>query len=154
MTTKTVGVGAPSLTGKGANALVDEAFSGVAFPTHVTFANHMPRDCSLAEVGVFLNHVAGGTNTSTTVNVDSLDLLHRVASSIEAIADLNHFPHALSISIEVAEPEAHRSKPSKNHAGDAPTVALKGIGTGASETATVVDGVITSIAIKNPAGDV
>ena len=83
--------------------------------------------------------------------VPGADQRHR---RIEAIADLNHFPHALSISIEVPEPSAARHKPSNNHAGDAPTVALKGIGAGASATATVVDGVITSIAIKTPAGDV
>lgn len=95
--TMRVDVGAPSLTGKDAKHLIAEAFASARYPLQVKFINHMPRNCSLPEVGLFLNHCAGADNTEAVVKVDNAAQLQRVASSIEQIAELNGYHLALSL---------------------------------------------------------
>lgn len=49
-------------------------------------------------LGLFLKHVANPAESEKTVTVASHDLFQRVASSIEQIAELNHYELAVSIS--------------------------------------------------------
>ena len=97
--TRTVDLGAPSLTGKDANDLVAEVFADAAYPLKVLVRNHMPQDVVFPEVeGLFLRHVANRKDSQKTVVIASHDLFQRLASSVEQIAELNHHELALTIS--------------------------------------------------------
>lgn len=97
--TRNIEIGAPSLTGKDANDAVTEVFGDAAFPLKVLAQNLMPRDVVFPEVpGLFLKHVANTAESRAVVEIVSLDLFHRVTSSIEQIAELNGYPRALTFS--------------------------------------------------------
>ncbi|MFC4620787.1 HeH/LEM domain-containing protein [Comamonas nitrativorans] len=100
--TRTVELGAPSLTGKDANDLVSEVFADAAYPLKVVVQNHMPQDVVFPEVeGLFLRHVANAKDSQKTVVIADADLFQRLASSVEQIAELSRCELALTIS-EVA----------------------------------------------------
>lgn len=100
--TRTVELGAPSLTGKDANDLVAEVFADASYPLKVVVQNHMPQDVVFPEVdGLFLRHVANVKDSRKTVVISDADLFQRLASSVEQIAELNRCELALTIS-EVA----------------------------------------------------
>ena len=85
--TRTVELGAPSLTGKDANDLVAEVFADAAYPLKVVVQNHMPQDVVFPEVeGLFLRHVANPKDSRKTVVIADHDLFQRLASSVEQIA--------------------------------------------------------------------
>lgn len=103
MTILKVKLGAPSLTGKDCNDLVAEAFGEAKYPLAVQVQNHMPRDVVFPEVkGLFLRHVANKKESKAAVVIDSHDLFQRLASSVEQVAELNGYEHALTVSGEVA----------------------------------------------------
>lgn len=103
MTILKVKLGAPSLTGKDCNDLVAEVFGEAKYPLAVQVQNHMPRDVVFPEVkGLFLRHVANKKESKATVVIDSHDLFQRLASSVEQVAELNGYEHALTVSGEVA----------------------------------------------------
>ena len=105
--TRTVDLGAPSLTGKDANQLVAEVFADAKYPLAVTVKNHMPRDVVFPEVpDLFLRHVAHATESQKTVTIPSADVFQRVASSIEQVAELNRYALAVTISSEEGTPAA------------------------------------------------
>ncbi|MDR1936435.1 MAG: hypothetical protein LBS49_12800 [Candidatus Accumulibacter sp.] len=104
--TRTVELGAPSLTGKDANDLVAEVFADAAYPLKVVVQNHMPQDVVFPEVeGLFLRHVANRKDSQKTVLIADHDLFQRLASSVEQIAELNRCELALTLS-EVADAPA------------------------------------------------
>ena len=104
--TRTVELGAPSLTGKDANDLVAEVFADAAYPLKVVVQNHMPQDVVFPEVeGLFLRHVANPKDSRKTVVIADHDLFQRLASSVEQIAELSRCELALTIS-EAAEAAA------------------------------------------------
>lgn len=96
--TKKVVIGAPSRTGKDANSLVAEAFGEAEFPLQIFVRNHLPRPVVFPEIeGLHLAHVAAKEGTRKAVTIKSLDLFHRVASSIEQVAELNDHAKAITI---------------------------------------------------------
>lgn len=97
--TRTVELGAPSLTGKDANDLVAEVFADAAYPLKVVVQNHMPQDVVFPEVeGLFLRHVANPKDSRKAVVIADHDLFQRLASSVEQIAELSRCELALTIS--------------------------------------------------------
>lgn len=119
--TRTVELGAPSLTGKDANDLVAEVFADAAYPLKVVVQNHMPQDVVFPEVeGLFLRHVANPKDSRKTVVIADHDLFQRLASSVEQIAELSRCELALTIS-EAAEATSDAGVP----AGDSTETAKK-----------------------------
>lgn len=100
-----VEIGAPSLAKRGANEVVSEAFKDVEFPLDVEFKNFMPRNVSFPEIeGLYLKHVAALEGTKITLRVSNFDQLQRLASSVEAIAELNKYNPAMGFSFNKADP--------------------------------------------------
>lgn len=119
--TRTVELGAPSLTGKDANDLVAEVFADAAYPLKVVVQNHMPQDVVFPEVeGLFLRHVANPKDSRKTVVIADHDLFQRLVSSVEQIAELSRCELALTIS-EAAEAAADAGAPT----GDSTETAKK-----------------------------
>ena len=86
--TRTVELGAPSLTGKDANDRVAEVFADAAYPLKVVVQNHMPQDVVFPEVeGLFLRHVANPKDSRKTVVMRAArgticsDMVSRVSTS-------------------------------------------------------------------------
>jgi len=104
--TRSIEIGAPSLTGKDANDLVAEVFGDATFPLKVVAQNLMPRNVVFPEVpGLFLRHVSNAKDSQAAVEIASLDLFHRVASSVEQIAELNRYKSALTFTeVEASTP--------------------------------------------------
>lgn len=93
-----IDLGAPSLSGKDANDAVEQAFGKLAFPCDFLVKNLMPRDVVFPEVdGLFLKHCADLSGGQKQVTILSYELLQRLASSIEQIAELNGYAQALSL---------------------------------------------------------
>lgn len=109
--TRKVELGAPSLTGKDANDLVAKEFAKAKYPLKVVVTNHMPRDVVFPEVeGLFLRHCANAAESQLTVEIANEDQFHRLASSIEQIAELNSYELALSIEDFVEDAKLIKSK--------------------------------------------
>ncbi len=90
--TKQFTIGAPSITGIDANDLVTQFFTDSKFPLTVRLTNHLQRNVSLPEIGVFLPAFEG----KAEAKIKSFDALHQVVSSIEQISELNEH-EALSL---------------------------------------------------------
>lgn len=91
-------LGAPSLTGRGCDSLVREAFSNATYPLSLKVTNYMPRAAVFAEVdGLVLGHVADLDNNAVTVTVTNFDQLVRLASSVEQISELNAYAESISL---------------------------------------------------------
>lgn len=91
-----VEIGAPSLTGRGANEAVSEAMKEAKFPLIVEFENLMPRNVAFPEVnGLYLKHVAALKDTKKRLTVVNFAQIQRVASSVESIAELNKYQRAM-----------------------------------------------------------
>lgn len=87
-------LGAPSLSGKGANELVAAAFIEAVFPLKVTVSNLITNSLIFPEVdGLFLE----GEQASVVVEINDYDTLQRLASSIEAVAEINRYEALLTI---------------------------------------------------------
>lgn len=98
----TIEIGSPELTGKSANLQIQEVFGQVNFPITAEIQNHAPQDVCFPELGgLFLRHAAHSTDTLAAVVVQSLDDLQRAASSMEQIAQLNGWKHALTITASI-----------------------------------------------------
>jgi hypothetical protein len=108
--TRTIELGAPSVTGKDTAALLLETFAEAKFPLKVLVKNLMPRDVVFPEVaGLLLSHVASATGTEREVVINDFDLMQRLVSSIEQVAELNGYESAITIA-EVLEVEVEPSK--------------------------------------------
>lgn len=108
--TRTVELGAPSLTGKDANDLVAEVFADAKYPLKVLVVNRMPRNVSFPEIdGLFLRNVANPKESQKVVTIPNADAFQRLASSVEQVAELNKYQVALVIS-EAAESDAKSTK--------------------------------------------
>ena len=82
--TKTLVIGAPSLSGKDANALARDLFAGSEYPLEVVAANSAPFNLSLPEARLGLKPLA----TERVVFAD-FSRLQRAVSSLSQIAELN-----------------------------------------------------------------
>lgn len=101
---KTMMVGAPALTGKGARDLVGE-FGKAKYPLKLIATNHMPRPLSLPAIKLFLGHVADAIARRAEVVFENEDALVRVVSDIGQIADLNGYRLAVTFEeVVVKEP--------------------------------------------------
>ncbi|HEY4529124.1 MAG TPA: hypothetical protein VIG97_02160 [Luteimonas sp.] len=90
-------IGAPSLTGKGANEDVATVVAGTEFPCSLQVTNHMPRAAVFPECGVELASTFADSGQSAVVEFRGVDSLKRLIRSATQIADLNGFAHALTI---------------------------------------------------------
>lgn len=116
---RSIDIGAPSLTGKGANDLVSKAFAASDFPLTLQAKNHMPQDAVFPEAGgngLFLRHVASANGSEASICIASIDVMHRLASSVEQIAELNKYARAITFSVAGEKKEAKEpvSEPVKN----------------------------------------
>ena len=104
--TRKVDLGAPSLTGKDANDLVEKEFAKIKYPYKVVVTNHMPRNVVFPEVeGLQLSHCADEKGRQKEVEIGSEDQYKRLTSSIEQIADLIGYVLGLTIDeVAVAAP--------------------------------------------------
>lgn len=84
MTKKILVIGAPSLSGKDANALARELFADSEYPLEVIAANSAPFNLSLPEARLGLKPLA----TERVVFAD-FSRLQRAVSSLSQIAELN-----------------------------------------------------------------
>ena len=84
MTKKILVIGAPSLSGKDANALARELFAGSEYPLEVVATNSAPFNLSLPEARLGLKPLA----TERVVFAD-FSRLQRAVSSLSQIAELN-----------------------------------------------------------------
>lgn len=92
-----ISIGASSLTGSNANTLIGNAFTANDFPTHVQVTNRVNRWLMFPEiVGLFLRPV-GLDDSIKNVQVTSLSLLQRLASSFQAMADINQYSEMVLI---------------------------------------------------------
>lgn len=102
---RSIRLGAPSLTGRNASELIDEAFGDLEFPMTAKVTNLVAHGLNFPEVNNL--HMTGCTdaqNSVAVVEINSLAALHRLASSIEQVAGL--YGHAVMLVIEaVAEDE-------------------------------------------------
>jgi len=97
--TRKIELGAPSIIGKDTAALLLETFAEAKFPLKVLVTNHMPRDVVFPEVaGLLLSHVASATGTERKVVISDFDLLQRLVSSVEQVAELNGYEAAITVS--------------------------------------------------------
>lgn len=86
--TISIKIGAPSLTGKTASSLVSAAFVSGDFPLTARIINNAPRSLNFPEVpGLNLKPSSDEAGRENTVIINSLADLHRLASSIEYIAE-------------------------------------------------------------------
>jgi hypothetical protein len=99
---RTVLLGAPSSTGKGAKQLIAEAFAAAAFPLLVTFENKVGRAFSLPEVGIFLDPCTHPGHVKT-VTIRDFDILQRTASTIEQLGFLNNIQGLIAVEADVSE---------------------------------------------------
>jgi hypothetical protein len=94
---KKIIIGAPSLTGGSANEVGAE-FNDLIFPIDIKFTNLVARGLTFPEVnGLALESCAHSEAGTVTVEVDSLDALNRLVSSIEQVAELNGYAELLAI---------------------------------------------------------
>jgi hypothetical protein len=99
---RTVLLGAPSSTGKGAKQLIAEAFASAVFPLLVTFENKVGRAFSLPEVGIFLDPCTHPGHVKT-VTIKDFDALQRTASTIEQLGFLNNIQGLIAVEADVSE---------------------------------------------------
>lgn len=104
---KSLILGAPSLTGKDAKDLVNEAFSDVEFPMQAKVTNLVARSLNFPEVnGLHLSACTDDKDCQAKVCIASLDALHRLASSIEQVSELNNHKELVEIVVIDADYEA------------------------------------------------
>jgi hypothetical protein len=99
---RTVLLGAPSSTGKGAKELIAEAFAAAKFPLLITLENKVARAFSLPEVGVFLEPCTHSGHCKT-VSLPNVDALQRLGSTIEQLGFLNNIQGLIAIEADVDE---------------------------------------------------
>lgn len=95
-------IGAPSLTGKGANEELDAAVARMEFPCSLQVVNHMPRAAIFPESGVELASSFASSGRSAEVKFASAAALKRLLRSAAQIAELNGYRLALVVTDETA----------------------------------------------------
>ena len=88
-------LGSPSFVKASLGKCVKEVFGDAEYPIRAVILNHMPRDITLPELGLFLKHVGNSKDEDkrTTV-IGDLDRLLRLESNISQIAFLNGYDFA------------------------------------------------------------
>lgn len=100
MTKKILVIGAPSLSGKDANALAEKLFAESEYPLTVVATNHAPFNLSLPEACLGLKPFA----VEPVVFAD-FARLQRAISSLSQIAELNGMPELVAFKFGEAEDE-------------------------------------------------
>ncbi|MBL0011044.1 MAG: hypothetical protein IPP22_08715 [Nitrosomonas sp.] len=100
-------LGSPSFVKAGLSKCVKEVFGGAEYPIRAVILNHMPRDITLPELGLFLKHVGNSNDEDKRIAViGDLERLLRLESNISQIAFLNGYDFAaLTVEELVDEPE-------------------------------------------------
>lgn len=96
--TITFTIGAPSLSGKGAQADAEFIIDGMAFPCVLHVANRMPRAAVFPESGIELASAFAGTGHRAAVTFASAAVLRRLLRCASEVAELNGYAQALTIS--------------------------------------------------------
>jgi len=95
-------LGAPSLSGKDANVLVEAAFKDADFPMQLEVSNLIGHSLCFPEINDLFLSPCYGDRAILVVEIDAYATLQRLASSIEQIAELNQ--HEAMVSIQVFDP--------------------------------------------------
>ena len=100
-------LGSPSFVKAGLGKCVKEVFGGAEYPIRAVILNHMPRDITLPELGLFLKHVGNSNDEDKRIAViGDLERLLRLESNISQIAFLNRYDFAaLTVEELVDEPD-------------------------------------------------
>ncbi|MCY1295766.1 hypothetical protein D9M69_465920 [compost metagenome] len=101
MTEKILVIGAPSLTGKDANALARELFADSEYPLEVIATNSAPFNLSLPEARLSLKPLA-----TEQVAFADFSRLQRAVSSLSQIAELNKMPVLATFKVDAGEGQA------------------------------------------------
>lgn len=109
--TKVIVIGAPSLTGKDANAVIKAAFEEAQFPLTAVLTSQANFSVSLPEVDLLLRPGA-----REEVCFGSFAVLQRTTSSLSQIADLNRLEAIVELS---AQPSAQDEPEPEAPAGEA-----------------------------------
>ena len=128
--TKFIEIGALSLTGKGAEEQLKDAFSGVSFPAKFTLKNRLPFaiSYSVGKGGVRLN-VEGSAEDVCETFVEDFSTLVRIAKTAQSFGGIYRRPVAIVIGgegEEEAEAEAEAEEESDEAAEKATTGKKRG----------------------------
>lgn len=121
--TKVIVIGAPSLTGKDANAVIKAAFEEAQFPLTAVLTSQANFNVSLPEVDLLLRPGA-----REEVYFGSFAVLQRTTSSLSQIADLNRLEAIVELSAQPSaqdEPEASAGEAVAEVAAEQPATDAK-----------------------------
>ncbi len=119
--TKTLNIGAPSLTGKDANAEIKAAFEAAEFPLTLVLTSCAGFNVSLPEADMLLRPGA-----SAEASFASFDRLQRAASSLSQLAELNRLECIVSVTARTGAAEKPAAKPSDaDQAAEKPAITRK-----------------------------
>lgn len=111
--TKVIVIGAPSLTGKDANAVIKAAFEEAQFPLTAVLTSQANFNVSLPEVDLLLRPGA-----REEVCFGSFSVLQRTTSSLSQIADLNRLEAIVELSAQPSAQDEPEPEPEAS-AGEA-----------------------------------
>lgn len=128
--TKFIEIGALSLTGKGAEEQLKDAFSGVSFPAKFTLKNRLPFaiSYSVGKGGVRLN-VEGSAEDVCETFIEDFSTLVRIAKTAQSFGGIYRRPVAIVIGgegEEETEAEAEAEEESDEAAEKATTGKKRG----------------------------
>lgn len=121
--TKFIEIGALSLTGKGAEEQLKDAFSGVSFPAKFTLKNRLPFaiSYSVGKGGVRLN-VEGSAEDVCETFVEDFSTLVRIAKTAQSFGGIYRRPVAIVIGGEGEEAEAEAEAEEAEESDETETV--------------------------------
>ena len=124
--TKFIEIGALSLTGKGAEEQLKDAFSGVSFPAKFTLKNRLPFaiSYSVGKGGVRLN-VEGSAEDVCETFVEDFSTLVRIAKTAQSFGGIYRRPVAIVIGGE-GEEEAEAETEAEEESDEAAEKATTG----------------------------
>jgi hypothetical protein len=90
-------IGAPSRSRQFAKDLVAGSFLAGDFPVHIKFTNRVVRKLVFPEIPGLLLGPVDSDYSIAIIRIDSLASLHRLASSIESIAEVNRYLEMITL---------------------------------------------------------
>lgn len=106
---RTLSLGASSLTGKSANALVEEMFGKDKFPLQLLVTNKTPRMLVFPEIRAELKANFNAPENVVEVTFKDNAQLTRFTSDIDALSELNQWADAIDLEEEAMEDPAAKN---------------------------------------------
>lgn len=110
---RTLSLGASSLTGKSANALVEEMFGKDEFPLQLLVTNKTPRMLVFPEARAELKANFNAPENMVEVTFKDNAQLTRFASDVDALSELNQWADAIDLEGEAMDEPATKSRSQK-----------------------------------------